>query len=164
LIKIILTNIIENEKRVRNYANDVMWCIQIVHDNRKSFWFLTQSLSLSLLFSFVVVVVAETAMHLCSFVPTVVLALLLTTPNIESFQFRRTLQENDIGACSAPIEDALLNLGDGNGTMINSDGIKIPLSVIRSSFYEDCIKSLEVDKDKMIQHVTELRQMLRQHQ
>jgi hypothetical protein len=158
LIKIILTNIIENEKRVRNYANDVMWCIQIVHDNRKSFWFLTQSLSLSLSCFLLLL------LHLCSFVPTVVLALLLTTPNIESFQFRRTLQENDIGACSAPIEDALLNLGDGNGTMINSDGIKIPLSVIRSSFYEDCIKSLEVDKDKMIQHVTELRQMLRQHQ
>jgi hypothetical protein len=120
------------------------------------------NLSLSLLFSFVVA--AETAMHLCSFVPAVVLALLLTTPNIESFQFRRTLQENDIGSCSAPIEDALLNLGDGNSTMINMNGSQIPLSVIRSSFYEDCIKSLVVDKDNMIQHVTELRQMLRQNQ
>jgi hypothetical protein len=120
------------------------------------------SLNLSLLFSFVVV--AEAAMYLCSFVPTVVLALLLATPKIESFQHGRTLQENAKSACSAPIEDALLNLGDGDSTMINSFGSKIPLSVIRSSFYEDCIKSLEVDKDNMIQHVTELRQMLRQNQ
>ena len=88
---------------------------------------------------------------------------LLLANSVTVVESRRSLQEVQ-AACSAPLEEALLNVTSGEGTMRNSTGDPIPLSSIRLSFFERCMDAVPVNATNMLLHIKFMNDYFKRYQ